>query len=75
VVDDPVEGDPLEALRKVMTDDERSLTPMKKHQVLGHVIKAFNAWLKHESVKRIQLRVNEAFPHFVRPAPQQLAAE
>jgi len=75
IVDDPAEGDPLEALRKVMADDERSLTPMKKHQVLGHVIKAFNAWLRHESVKRIQLRVNEVFPHFVRPAPLQQAAE
>ena len=73
--DDPVEGDPLEALRKVLDDDAHSVAPMKKHQVLGHVIKAFNAWMRNEKVKRIQLRVNEAFPRFVAAAPLQQAAE
>lgn len=75
IPEEPEEGDPIEALRKVLADDERTLTPMKKHQVLGHVIKAFNAWLREEKVKRIQLRVNEAFPRFATAVPQRLAAE
>jgi hypothetical protein len=76
VADDPTEGDPIEALRKVLDDDARSVESMKKHQVLGHVIKAFNHWLRDEKVKRIQLRVNEAFPHFATAAtPQRQAAE
>ena len=73
--DDPEDGDPLEALRKVMDENGRSVESMKKHQVLGHVIKAFNAWLRNERVKRIQLRVNEAFPHFAPPEPLRRAAE
>jgi len=71
----PVEGSPIAALQKVLKDDERAERPMKKHQVLGHIIKAFNSWVTGESVKKITLRVNEAFPRFVEPAPMQEAAE
>jgi hypothetical protein len=75
VRDEPEEGSPIAALQKVMADDERSLEPMKKHQVLGHAIKALNAFVLNEPVKKITLRVNEAFPRFVRPQPSQQAAE
>lgn len=72
---EPQEGSPIAALQKVMAEDENSKEPMKKHQVLGHVIKAFNAWYQEEPVKKISLKVNETFPHFVVPRPMQQAAE
>jgi hypothetical protein len=75
ITSEPQEGSPVAALQKVLADDETSREPMKKHQVLGHVIKAFNAWYLEESVKKITLKVNEPFPHFVAPRPMQQAAE
>lgn len=74
--DDHAEGSPVAALQKVLEADKSAKEPMSKHQVLGHVIKAFNSWLKHESVKKITLRVNEDFPRFQPPVePAQQAAE
>jgi len=75
VQDETEEGSPIAALQKVMSDDEVSRDPMKKHQVLGHAIKAFNAFVLNEQVKKLTLRVNEAFPKFVTPQPTQQAAE
>ena len=75
VADEPEEGSPIAALQKVMTEDEHSREPMKKHQVLGHAIKAFNAFVLGEQVKKISLKVNETFPRFVNPQPAQQAAE
>jgi len=75
VVDEPEDGSAIAALQKVLADDERSREPMQKHQVLGHVIKAFNSWKTGESVKRISLKVNETFPRFIGPVPAQQAAE
>jgi hypothetical protein len=72
---EPQEGSPVAALQKVLADDETSREPMKKHQILGHIIKAFNAWYQEEPVKKISLKVNEAFPHFVVPREMQQAAE
>lgn len=72
---EPQEGSPIAALQKVMAEDENSKEPMKKHQVLGHLIKAYNAWYQEEPVKKISLKVNETFPHFVVPRPMQQAAE
>lgn len=69
------EGSPIGALQKVMEEDETSKEPMEKHQVLGHVIKAFNTWVTGEKVKKITLKVNETFPRFVGPQPSQQAAE
>jgi hypothetical protein len=69
------EGSAIAALQKVMQEDEKSKEPMLKHQVLGHVIKAFNAWVMGEHVKKITLKVNETFPRFVSPQPTQAAAE
>jgi hypothetical protein len=75
VSDEHEEGSPIAALQKVMADDENSREPMLKHQVLGHVIKGFNAWVNDEHVKKISLKVNETFPRFALPAPEQQAAE
>jgi hypothetical protein len=74
VSDEHEEGSPIAALQKVMEDDQHSGEPMKKHQVLGHAIKAFNAFVAGEQVKKLTLRVNETFPRFVKPQPAQQAA-
>jgi hypothetical protein len=58
-------GSPIAALQAVLRADQVSDEPMKKHQVLGHVIKGFNAWVAGEQVKKIGLRVNEHYPSFV----------
>lgn len=73
--DEHAENSPIAALQKVLEDDTHSAEPMKKHQVLGHAIKAFNAYVMGEQVKKLTLRVNEAYPRFVPPAPTQQAAE
>ena len=75
IPDEPVDGNPLDALRKVLDDDANSADPMKKHQVLGYVIKAFNHWLNNDSVKRLSVRVNDAYPRFQAAAPTRIAAE
>jgi hypothetical protein len=73
--DEHEEGSPVAALQKVMEDDQHAKQPMKKHQVLGHAIKAFNSFVLREQVKKITLKVNETFPRFVKPQPTQQAAE
>lgn len=73
--DEHDEGSPIAALQKVMADDEHSSDPMKKHHVLGYAIKAFNAYVLNEQVKKLVLKVNETFPRFVKPQPAQQAAE
>jgi hypothetical protein len=75
IQDEPEEGSPVAALQKVMSEDATSVEPMKKHQVLGHAIKAFNAFVLGEHIKKLTLRVNESFPKFVVPQPTQQAAE
>jgi len=70
VSDDPEEGSPTAALQKVMEEDGHAREPMKKHQVLGHIIKAFNAFVLGERVKKISLKVNETYPRFVTPRAQ-----
>jgi hypothetical protein len=74
VSDEAEEGSPIAALQRVMEEDQHSGEPMKKHQVLGHAIKAFNAFVASEHVKKLTLRVNETFPRFVKPQPSQQAA-
>ena len=64
-------GSPITALQHVLKLDSVAKEPMQKHQVLAHVIKAFNAWISGEQVKKISLRVNEAFPRFM---PKQAEA-
>lgn len=59
------EGSPIAALHKVLEANEKCKEPMNKHQVLAHVIKAFNAWKGGVSIKKLTFRVNEAFPEFI----------
>jgi hypothetical protein len=68
--EDHAEGSPVAALQKVLEADKNAKEPMNKHQVLGHVIKAFNSWIRRESVKKITLRVNEDYPKFIGPQSQ-----
>jgi len=75
VAEQPDENSSIAAFQKVMEEDARSREPMKKHMVLGHAIKAFNAWVLQEPVRKLSLRVNEQFPRFVSPQPTQQAAE
>lgn len=58
--------------------DSISKDPMERHQVLGLVIKALNAWMKQESFRKLAMRVNEPFPHLwgkVEAMAQAKAAE
>jgi hypothetical protein len=73
--DDHEEGSPIAALQKVLEADKNAKQSMAKHQVLGHIIKAFNSWLNKESVKKITLRVNEDYPRFQGPSSLNEAAE
>jgi hypothetical protein len=43
---------PTAALRKEIDKDNRAAKPMKKKDMLGLMIKAFNAWHKHETLGR-----------------------
>jgi len=55
-------GDPVAVLQAELEADLNSRQPMERHNVLAIVIKAFNAWIKQETVKKLALRVNEPFP-------------
>ena len=71
--DDHAEGSPVAALQKVLEAEKTARDTMSKHQVLGHIIKAFNSWLKREVVRKITLRVNEEYPRFLGPQSQSSA--
>jgi hypothetical protein len=62
----PVDADtpePISKFRKLMHDDMRKDKRMKRHQVLGNLIKVFNAWLQDEELpKRWTMSVDEDFP-------------
>ncbi|MER9132260.1 hypothetical protein [Mesorhizobium sp. M0768] len=64
-------GSPIAGLQHVLKLNSVAKEPMQKHQVLAHVIKAFNAWMAGEQVKKISLRVDETFPRFM---PKQAEA-
>jgi hypothetical protein len=55
-------GDPIAVLQHELGVDKFSKEAMKHHEVLGMVLKCFNAWLKQEPVKKLGLRTNEPFP-------------
>ncbi|WFU41795.1 hypothetical protein QA640_04595 [Bradyrhizobium sp. CB82] len=55
-------GEPVAVLQAELEADLNSRDPMARHNVLALVIKAFNAWIKQEPVKKLALRVNEPFP-------------
>lgn len=72
---------PIRALQKALDDDVKvrisfgKKRPMKDFQVLGHVIKAFNAWKAGKSMTKCNLAVNEEYPQFIDLAAVKEAAE
>jgi len=55
-------------LRKLLVADQGREKPMKRHQVLGNMIKAFNAWHSQTALpKRWALAVNDDYPVFDQP--------
>ena len=57
--------------RKLVSDDLKKESQMKSHQVLGNLIKAFNAWVSGtELPKRWVMAVNEDFPEIAEPVRQ-----
>lgn len=75
-VGDRTPDDPIAALRKEVEKDARAEKPMKRHHMLATLIKAFNAWRKHEPLgRRWILLVNEDFPTIDPAEPQADAAE
>jgi hypothetical protein len=58
-------------LRKLLLADQLKDKPMKRHQVLGNAIKAFNAWYASEPLKkRWFMAAHEEFPTFIEPGEQ-----
>jgi hypothetical protein len=72
---DGVDNSPVAAFQGVMAANQRAVEPMLKHQVLGYLIKSFNAWALGETPRRLTLKVNEPFPAFVELEPAAQAAE
>jgi hypothetical protein len=58
---------PIALFRKVVADNLKSKTPIKKHHILAHLIKCFNCWKSWETIKKLTFRVNEDFPQFDTP--------
>jgi len=72
------ESDPVAALARALekASAKKGEDKLKKHQVLGLVIRGFNHWLKGDQLKKLNLSVNERYPHFLAPQEQiQEAAE
>lgn len=63
------------ALQAEMEKNRHSVEPLKKHQVLGLAIKAFNAWQDGATLKKLRLSVNEDYPVFNEPKAVPAAAE
>lgn len=60
--DYPPEGSIMK-FRKLIADDQKKEKPMKRHQVLGNMIKAFNAWRARSDLpKRWVMAVNDDYP-------------
>ena len=72
--DDRAKDDPVAALRKKLEDDNKD-PKLKPHDVVGVMIKAFNAWRKCEPLKGRWVRqVDENMPTIDPPAEQEEAA-
>jgi uncharacterized protein YciU (UPF0263 family) len=58
--------EPIIKFRKLMHDDIRKDKRMKRHQVMGNLIKVFNAWEQEIDLpKRWTMTVDEDFPQIV----------
>jgi len=65
---------PITAMRKLMVADAKAKDPMKRHQVLGNLIKAFNAWHAGSPIppkSRWVMLTTEVFPS-IAAAPDNL---
>lgn len=59
----------VHGLVKVLVADQSATKSFKRHQVIGLLIKAFNAWNANDVVDRHwTLRINEPYPDFDMPA-------
>jgi hypothetical protein len=58
-------------LRKTFLEDEELAKPMSKAGRLAYLIKLFNAWFTKQSLKRVTVRIDEAFPAFLDQSAQQ----
>jgi hypothetical protein len=68
---------PITAMRKVMIADQKAKDPMKRHQVLGNLIKVFNAWHAGAAIppkSRWVMLTNEVFPSLA-AMPDNLSEE
>ena len=53
----------VHGLVKVLVADQAAMKPFKRHQVIGLLIKAFNAWNANDVIDRHwTLRINEPYP-------------
>jgi len=65
----------ITALQKVIEKDRQKPDPMKKHQLIGTLIKAFNAWKAGEPLRRRwMLQINENYPNFDEPVSTDVEA-
>lgn len=68
-VNDPDPTEQAVKFRKLMAENAKKEKPMKKHQVLGNLIKVFNHWVSGQELpKRWAMQVNEDFPQFAPPS-------
>ena len=61
-------------IRKTFLEDAESADPMNKAGRIAYLIKLFNAWYTKQNIKRIGVRIDEAFPRFLDAAMQEEAA-
>jgi hypothetical protein len=55
----------ITGLRKLIADDQKAKKPMKRHQMVGNMIRAFNAWHTDLPLKRRWfMAAHEAMPVF-----------
>jgi hypothetical protein len=69
-----IDGDPGKAMRHFLAKQKKTDKPLKKHAVLGYLIRGFNAWFQGTTLK--SLRVDTAtFPTFVGSDQSKAEAE
>lgn len=73
---DAPDGDPIAALHHVLAGEAKKTTDwLKKHQMLGHVILVFNAWIEKKPIKgKLKLAVADPFPKFLELKDDRMAA-
>jgi hypothetical protein len=72
VADEAHASDVLRPLRNFLAKQLRSEDPLPKHHILAALIKAFNAWVSGQTLKRVSVNVDDPFPRFVEPESSTL---